>query len=181
MPKARRKSTRDNLREDISLAIATETNPNKLRALFNKAKRQIRYTQQVADLHRKYLDLTLPKLRKNDEAIIDLRDCWIESTIRLRKNMSARMKKALLSKGYLKSMIDQINTTGIGSKKYVELEKIKSVAFTAEYIVFTFFSDYLTSEQQMEIAMLLEDSACVCSRHHFLICASSKNLNLIKY
>jgi hypothetical protein len=169
MALARKKSTRANIRRLVQSAIQHEKDPTILLALYNKAKSQTRYDNLIKQLHRKYLKLSLPPLFPQDKSDINLRECWIESTVRLKKNMSNRMHKALLKKGYLQSMVDQLKPKSVGGEKFEDLIKVNAINLSAEFIIFNFHSELITHPVRKAIATLLHAKGAKMAKHAFLM------------
>jgi hypothetical protein len=180
MPKLKRKSSRTSLQKKIKDALANESDATKLGAVYKEASRKLRRSKSIKDLHRKYLAALLPPLSSTDEGPINLRDCWIESTVRLGGTIKPKLMATLRAKSYLKTMIDQVTGSGMGKKKFVDLTAIKSISFTAEYLIFTFFPERISVEQQIAIAKVLVKNNSRCTRHDFLICANSNRLFAIQ-
>lgn len=169
MALAKKKSTRDNIRKKVKDAIASENNHLVLLKIYNEAKSKTRYDSLIKDLHRKYLELSMPQPSISDTSVIDLRQCWIESTVRLKENLGSRMKKALLKKGYLQSMVDQLKLNNIGGDKFLDLASCKSVTLSSEYIILNFFDKYISGQQQVRIANVLASHNVKLPKHVFLL------------
>ena len=175
MALARKKSTRSSVRKDVMNALLNENNPQILLKLYNKAKKQTRYDTLIKQLHRKFLESSMPALTTGDLGDIDLRKCWIESSVRLKQNMKTRMRTALLNKGYLQSMLDQLSVAKIGKKNFIKLAKCGAINLTAEYIIFNFYQHLLSGQQRIAIANVLQTYNAKLPKHLFLIHATNGN------
>ena len=178
MPLAKRVKTRNNLRAEIRDALANESDPQKLRRLISRARKQISYNELVKSLQRKHLDLILPKAKLADTSVIDLRECWIEASIRLENHkLSKGTASSLKNKGYLQTMLGHIQPKGVGTGNFKKLVKKHALPLTSEYLIYNFFSHLLSSDVEMKAAKCLARNFCITPKHELQILASEGRLN----
>ncbi len=178
MPLARRASTRSARRKEIREALEGENDLQKLRTLLRQAMAQISYNDLVKRLERKYLDILLPPAKPADERVINLRDCWIEASVRLHNHkLTASAEMSLKTYGYLGTMLRHIEPTGIGTGNFKKLKKLNALPLTSEYLMYNFFSNHLQSRTIEKLAKCLDKNLCITPKHEVQMLCMEKRLD----
>ena len=176
MPLARRSSTRAARRNEIKDALENVTDPNQLHLLLKKAMKQISYNDLVKRLERKYLDSFLPAAKPADYRIINLRDCWIEASMRLHyHSLPAHTEQSLKKNGYLETMLGHLEPTGVGTGNFKKLKEVNALPLTSEYLMYNFFSNRLQLNTLEKIARCLDKNFCITPKHEVeLLCKEGR-------